>query len=502
MKKSIKYIALCFAALPLLNSCKKDFLDVNPTGETSLESNYYKNAAEIFKGVVAAYDPLGSETGGTYSSKLGLLNTASDDCGVGGGSATDQASWAVWDNFTISVGQGPQGDLWGRNYTGIYRANLILNKVDGVTDLSSAMKGRYIAEMKVLRAYYYFDLVRLFKNVPLITAPIPTADIFNLAQAKPEAIYAQIEKDLQEAIAEANLPATVPASTEGGRMTKGTAKALLGKVFLYEKKWAEAAGQLADVNGTPGGTSAYGYKLLSNFGDIFKPTNKFNSESIFEIVHTAQARQDWGGWGAFEGNVMVQMVGPRNYGGPTYVTGWGFCPITMDLVNVIKNDPRYPYTIANVDSIVAATAGGAYEKGYQNTGYFIEKYAPKLQYRSSLGGLGDLNYPYDYIEIRLADTYLMEAEALTQSNANAGRAKQLMDAVRARVGLPGVPVTLQSIYNERRLELATEGHRFFDLIRTNTAAAALTGFTAGKNEVLPIPLSEINNTKLVQNAGY
>jgi starch-binding outer membrane protein, SusD/RagB family len=502
MKTSIKYIALCFAALPLLNSCKKDFLEVKPTGETSLESNYYKNADEVFKGMVAAYDPLGSETGSTYSDKVGLLNTASDDCGVGGGSATDQASWTAWDNFTVTVGQGPQGDLWGRNYTGVYRANLLLSKLDGVPGLTNEMKGRYAAEMKVLRAYYYFDLVRLFRNVPLITGPIPTAEIFNLPQAKPEEVYAQIQKDLQEAIADANLPTTVPAATEGGRMTKGAAQALLGKVFLFEKKWAEAAIQLADVNGTPGGTSAYGYKLLPNFGDIFRPDNKFNSESIFEIVHTAQARQDWGAWGAFEGNVMVQMVGPRNYNGPTYVTGWGFCPINIDLVNAMKNDPRYPYTIANIDSIVSSTPGRAYEKGYQNTGYFIEKFAPKLQYRSSLGGLGDLNYPYDYIEIRLADTYLMEAEALTQSGGNAARAQQLLDAVRGRVGLASVPVTLDAIYNERRLELATEGHRFFDLVRTEKAATVLPGFTAGKNEVLPIPLSEISNTKLLQNAGY
>lgn len=504
MKKLTINIACCLAAIAFLISCKKSFLDVEPRGGTTLETNYYKTAAEVFTGLIAVYDPLGSETGSSYSDKVGLLNTASDDCGVGGGSATDQASWAVWDNFTVNVGQGPQGDLWGRNYTGIYRANLLLTKMDGAPDLSPALKGRYIAETKFLRAYYYFDQVRLFKNIPLITGPIPTADIYNLLQAKPEEIYTQIEKDLKEAIAEPNLPSIVPPATEGGRVTKGAAKALLGKVYLYEKKWAEAAQQLAEVNGTPGGTSAFGYKLLPNFADIFKPDNKFNTESVFEIVHTSSARQDWGSWGAFEGNVMVQMIGPRNFNGPVYVTGWGFNPITMELVNAIKNDPRYVYTLANIDSIVNSTPGRAYEKGYQNTGYFVEKYAPKLQYRSTLGGVADLNYPYDYIEIRLADTYLMEAEALVQSGGNAARAKQLFDAVRARVGLGSVAVTLPAIYNERRLELATEGHRFFDLVRTGMASAALssTGFKAGTNEVLPIPLGELNNTKLVQNTGY
>lgn len=502
MKRSIKYLPLV-TALVFIQACKKSFIEVKPNGDTYLEANYYQNAAQVFNGLVAVYDPLGSETGSTYSNKQGLLNAASDDCGAGGGSATDQVAWVVWDNFTVNAGQGPQGDLWGRNYTGIYRANLLLSKLDGVADLTAAMKGRYAAECKFLRAYYYFDLVRLFKNVPLFTAAIPTAEIYSITQASPDAVYAQIEKDLTEAIGEANLPSTVPVSTEGGRVTKGAAKALLGKVYLYEKKWAQAAQQLSDVNGTPGSTSTFGYKLLPNFADVFKPTNKFNSESIFEIVHTSQARQDWNAWGAFEGNVMVQMIGPRNYTGPIYVTGWGFCPLTNELVNAIKGDPRYPYTAANIDSITKAT-GGSYEKGYQNTGYFVEKYAPKQAYRSSLGGVADLNYPNDYIEIRLADTYLMEAEALTQSGANAARAQALLDAVRARVGLSSVPVSLPTLYNERRLELATEGHRFFDLVRTGQAATVLGpfGFKAGKNEVLPIPLGDLSGTKLVQNTGY
>lgn len=505
MKKNIKYLALWFAALPVLNSCKKSFLEVSPTGnETTLEIQYYKNAAEVFNGLVAVYDPLGSETGDSYSSKLGLLNVASDDVSAGGAApGPDQVNWTAWDKFTVNLAQGPQGDLWGRNYTGIYRANLLLTKMDGVPDLSEATKARYIAEVKFLRAYYYFDLVRLFKNVPLITAAIPTAEIYNITQAAPEAVYAQIEKDLTEAIAEPNLPINVPALLEGGRVTKGAAKALLGKVYLYEQKWSDAAAQLAEVNGTPGGTSTFGYHLLANYPDIFIPSNKFNTESIFEIVHTNKALQDWNNWGAFEGNVMVQMIGARNYNGPTYASGWGFCPLTMSLVNAIKNDPRYRFTCANIDSLTKATNSG-YEPGADNTGYFIEKYAPKIAYKTPLLGLTELNYALDYIEIRLADTYLMEAEAIVHGGGDVTRAQALVDAVRARVGLPSIPVTLDVIYNERRLELATEGHRFFDLVRTGKAATALsgTGFVAGKNELLPIPIRDINNTKLVQNPGY
>ncbi|MEO7049664.1 MAG: RagB/SusD family nutrient uptake outer membrane protein [Ferruginibacter sp.] len=512
MKKSIIYIGLCLVAIPAINSCKKSFLDVNPVGnESSLESQYYKTAAQVFSGLVSVYDPLGSQTGGTYSSKEGLLNVASDDCAAGGAApGPDIASWTAWDKFTVNLAQGPQGDLWGRNYTGIYRANLLLTKMDNAPDLTVAVKARYAAEIKVLRAYYYFDLVRLFKNVPLITEPLSGDALYAVEQAKPAAVYAQIEKDLTDAIAEPNLPNTVPVATEGGRITKGAAKALLGKVYLYEEKWADAASQFADVNGTPGGTSSYGYHLVANFPDIFKPTNKFNSESIFEIVHTNKAQQDWGAWGAFEGNIWVQMIGARSYNGPIYASGYGFCPLTTSLVSAIKNDPRYSSTCANIDSISLAspinpTSGKhtvTYEASADNSGYFVEKYAPKLAYKTPLLGLTELNYALDYIEIRLADTYLMEAEALLHSGGNATRAQALLDAVRARVGLGSATATLDNIYTERRLELATEGHRFFDLVRWGKAAANLTGFVAGKNELLPIPIGDLNGTKLKQNPGY
>ena len=496
----IKYLAIFALGLPLLGSCNKDYLDVDPRG-TVLESTYYKNPEEAFAGLIAAYDPLGWEAGNTYHN-IGAINAASDDAYAGGGNSGDQITWQVWNNYTLDPALGPQGEYWNRNFTGVSRANTLLEKVQaGIPGLDEATAARYIAEAKFLRAYYYFDLVRLFKNVPLFTAPLSTEEIYNVTQASPEEVYAQVEKDLTEAIP--NLPLTVPATTEGGRVTQGTGKALLGKVYLYEQKWADAANQLKDVNGEPGGTSQYGYELQDNFGAIFSPDNKFNSESILEIVHTSVANGGWGSWPGFEGNVGVQMFGPRGYAGPIYQAGWGFNPLTLDLVNTLKQDPRYKSTVANIDSI--AEAGSAsYEKGYQNTGYFIEKYAPKTEWLSTGGGDAPLNYPNDYIEIRLADTYLMEAEALIQSGGNLERAAALLNAVRARVGLAPVAATLDNIYTERRLELATEGHRWYDLVRTGRAATVLApmGFVAGKHEILPIPLVELNNTQLVQNPGY
>lgn len=500
----LKYTAIIAGAILAVTACNKSFLDVELIGDTSLETNYYKNPAEAFAGLVSVYDPLGTEAGGidnTYANRLGPLNSASDDCFAGGGSATDMDTWQAWNKYTLDAAKGPQGAFWSRNYTGVYRANLLLTKLDKVPGLAASDKARYIAESKFLRAYYYFYLVRLFRNIPLFTEPIPTADIFNLKQAPPEEVYKQIEKDLNEAIPD--LPATVPKNTEGGRVTRGAGKALLGKVILFQNntsRMIEAANLFEDVNKVG---NAYGYSLLPRFGDIFRPDNKFHSEAIFEIVHTSVGNGSWGSWPGFEGNVAVQMFGPRGYTGPVYLSGWGFNPVTTNLVNALKGDPRYPFTVANIDSM--KTAGGvSYEAGYQNTGYFIQKYAPLQAWKSSGTGNYELNFPNDEIEMRLADTYLMEAEALVIGGGDLNKAAFYLNAVRARVGLSPVAATLDNIYNERRLELATEGHRWFDLVRTGKAAATLAfkGFQASKHEILPIPLTELNNTKLVQNPGY
>jgi hypothetical protein len=498
-----------FASIVLLGvgvgviSCKKSFLETTPKGEF-LESNYYQTPDQAFSGLVAAYDPLVTETGGsdqTYTNPLGPLNSASDDCYAGGGGSSDTPDWQVWNNYTLNSAQGPQAGFWTINFLGVSRANTILANLASVPGLSTALAARYTGEAQFLRAHYYFDLVRLFKNVPLITAPLDPSSIYNQPQAAPSAVYAQIEADLNAAIP--NLPAVL-SSSESGRVSQGAAIALLGKVLLYEQKWAAAAAQFAKINGTtPGGTSAtYNYALQKNFQAIFSPNNKFNSEAIFEIPHTATQNYNWGQWDSFKGNVYVQMVGPRDFGDAFYAGGWGFNPVTQQLHDFMKGDPRYGYTLYNMDSL-STLEHKTYTPSYQNTGYFLLKYAPLTQFKSTNGTV-ELNYPNDYIEIRLADTYLMEAEALINANGDLVRAAALLNAVRARVGLAPVAATLTNVYNERRMELATEGHRWFDLVRWGQAPAALAfkGFVAGKNEILPIPLNELSNTKLVQNPGY
>ncbi|MBE7170365.1 MAG: RagB/SusD family nutrient uptake outer membrane protein [Williamsia sp.] len=505
----MKYKFLGAAAMAcmilLLNGCKKE-LNVNPQERITLD-NYYKTEADAFAALVAVYDRFAYQAGGLYD-KAAIMDVAGDDQLAGGGGPTDINDLQVTERYTLSATTGPQGYLWNRGYAGIYRANILLSKIDGIA-MDAAKKARFVAELKAMRGAFYFDLVTFFKNIPLIEGTVDPADLYNVEQTTPDKIYAYVEKDLNDAIAA--LPATVPVATEGGRLTKGGAQALLGKVLLYQKKWQAAADQFAVVNGTAPGVAAsvYGYKLVPNFADLWKTSNKFSSEAVIEFVHSSLSNGGWGDAGASEGNLLCIITGPRGYSqlntaAPDYFSGYSFLVFTQAFYNFIKNDPRSIPTVANLDSLKAAGLAN-YTPGYNNTGLFLNKFIARVS--NKVATTPELNFGQDEYEIRLADTYLMEAEALLNAGAAVGagsRAYQLLNAVRARVGLAPVAVTQTNIETERRLELAGEGQRWPDLVRWGKAATVLAskGFVAGKNELFPIPQNELNNTKLKQNPGY
>ncbi|WP_423818627.1 RagB/SusD family nutrient uptake outer membrane protein [Salinimicrobium sp. TIG7-5_MAKvit] len=505
--KNIKIINIAIGVLLILSSCSDDFLEVEPKGQ-SLESNYYRNEAEAYGALVAAYDPVGWISR-DYVAKEFALNVASDDFYTGGGSAQDVGVLQVWSNYTLDPATGPQEELWRRGYSGIFRSNMLMSKLDGV-DMKEDLKKRFEAETKFLRAYYYFDLIRLFGSIPLITEPLQASQIASVVQAPREAVFAQIEQDLIEATA--GLPETVNKDTEAGRATKGAAQALLGKVYLQQEKYQDAANILKEVNGQPGGVSQYGYRLMENFGELFLDENQFNSESIFEVSHSSASNADWGNMTSTEGNLLNVMSAPRGYqikvensGAPDFVSGWGFNIPTENLVEAFiengKYDPRYKYTFTNVDSL-ANLGIVSYEKSYQDTGYFLKKFAGLESDRTEGNWL--VNFPQNFYDIRLADTYLMEAEAIVLGAGDVSRAQSLLDAVRARVGNDPIPVNFENIMKERRLELAGEGHRWFDLVRTGMAAEALKfkGYVEGKHDKLPIPLLDLSNTNLEQDPAY
>ena len=241
-KNHINYVAALLLGASVLVSCKKSYLEVSPKG-SFVEENYYSTPEQAFAGLVAAYSPLIVETGGLdggLCDNRGALNSGSDDCYAGGGGSGDVGNWQLFNNYQMTAGSGPQMGFWGNNFLGVSRANTIIKVLQTTTiaGLADATKNRYIAEARFLRAHFYFDLVRTFKNVPLITSPLAPADIYNQPQADPTAVYASVEADLLAAIP--NLPATVSGS-ELGRISQGAAIALLGKVYLYDKNYTLAA---------------------------------------------------------------------------------------------------------------------------------------------------------------------------------------------------------------------------------------------------------------------
>ena len=346
MKEKVSsYLSIAAALMISLVSCEKGFVDIQPKGQF-LSGNYYADKNQAYSALVGVYDVVRKNSGG-FENMITMMNAGSDDQVAGGGGPTDGEGIHGFSHFTMTALIMP-GSFWNDYYQGIFRANTLLSKIEKV-DMDASLKTRFAAETKALRAYYYFNLEIMFKNIPLLLDPLTATDMYQVVQATPDAIYAQIEKDLTEAIPD--LPANVPVATEGGRFTKGSAQALLGKVYLYDKKASLAAAQLAEVNGTPGGTSQYGYRLLANFNDLWVVSNKFNSEAIFEVRHSSTGSSGWGNWGSGsdEGNTVNVMVGPRNYvkigsDAPDLASGWSFNVFTQDFYDNIQGDPRFGAT--------------------------------------------------------------------------------------------------------------------------------------------------------------
>ena len=376
--KIVNNLIIAVAMTVSLASCEKSFVDIQPKGQF-LSANYYADKDQAYAALVAVYDVMRKNSGG-FENMITMMNAGSDDQVAGGGGASDGAGIQGFSNYTLNAIIMP-ASFWNDYYQGIFRANILLQKVSGV-NMDDALKNRFTAEAKALRAFYYFNLEIMFKNIPLLLEPLTATNMYDVTQATPADVYAQIEKDLTEAIA--NLPATVPAATEAGRFTKGAAQALLGKVYLYDKKNALAAAQLAEVNGTPGATSQYGYRLLSNFADLWVTSNKFNSESILEVCHSSIGSSGWGNWGSGsdEGNSVNVMVGPRSYSRPAGSTapdlpsGWSFNVFTQDFYDAIKSDPRFAATVFDLNALKAAGQAD-YIAGYQNSGYFLNKFLPR-----------------------------------------------------------------------------------------------------------------------------
>jgi len=490
MKKyNIQLTFLSLLAAVLMVACGDDFVEVEPINENS--EDFFNSEEDYQDALVGAYDLLQA----TYLNVM-VGEIASDNTLAGGESATDTPGIQEIDNMTHTPVNQQLRDIWGWMFAGVNRANYILEFQDKI-DFSG--KDQIIAQARFLRAYYYFELVKWFGDVPLaVDQRLLFGDQFNVDRTPRAEVYAQIEQDL--IFAAETLPAT---QAEEGSITSGAARALLGKAYLYQDKFTEAANALDQVIAGP-------YDLVDDYSTIFELEGENNIESVFEVQYTDKEGAGFGCLQCSEGNVAVGFNGIRNYSGPLFDSGFSFNVPVQEAYDAFEpGDSRRDIAILNIEEFAAAN-GATYNEGHEHTGFYNRKYIA----RKGDANLGDANLtnPNNYRSIRFADVLLMAAEAHNRkANPNDALARQYLNRVRRRafgdtdhdIAASGATLT-DFIYDERRLELVGEGHRFFDLVRTGRAAQNIPGFTPNKNELFPIPTIEIQlaGNRWEQNQGY
>lgn len=498
--KRIKIFGIAFVFFTVA-SCNK-FVDYNAQQDYIVTTaDYFKTASDYQSLLVGCYTPLQW----LWNAPM-IGDIASDNAMCGGESATDDVGLQQIHNFQIVANNSVLTEIWTDCYEGINRVNyLYQNK--GLLDFTG--KDELYGEAYFLRSYYYFELVRFFGDVPLFTDhKLTVSDSKQMKRVAKANVYKQIEVDLTNAIA------TLPkVQTEKGRATLYSAQALLGKVYLYENKFDSAAAVLERV------INSSAFTLTPNLADVFLKTGENGAESLFEVQYTNLDNQhDYGtvNFQRSQGNMMVEYCGIRKIAGngiPYAGGGYSFDLPTKELQSQFgAGDTRKNAAILDVAAYAAAnpSLGITYSDApYQNTGLYNQKYQPRVGETSS-AGVAQLNYLNNFRVIRYADVLLMAAEANNRATVpNDTKAQKYLNMVRARAygdashatSATGTALT-QAIWNERRLELAMEGDRFFDLVRTGQAASKLTGFLVGRNELFPIPQQEVDISGLSQNPGY
>ena len=498
----IKTLIVCLA-VSSLGSCKK-FLD-QPVAGAFDELSFYKTDEDATQAVSATYEMMQAHYNNNWGSIYMVKMLLSDESNAGGSDAGDQPGYQTIDNYNFDATNDKIRDAWRMSYFTIYRANKVINRTEQVNDL----RKRLVAEAKVLRAYNYFELVSLWGDVPLVLDDIPPSSYTSTGRKPKEEVYAQIEKDLQEAMAILPLK-NVYSAADKFRVSKGTAQALLGKAYLYQSKWTEAAAQFEAV------ITSNQYALAGSIGAAFSRAQEFGPESIFEISYTHTRSYDWGNfpWGAApESNIHIQLMGPRGdyytkAPSDSLIGGWGFNLPKQKLWDayIAAGDvDRRKQIVMSVGELIAAGGNWSNPTAWDFEGFFQRKYGA---FASQTGGpISELNYGTNWRHIRYSDVLLMAAEAYHKAG-NDNKSRDYLNPIRQRAGLPVINVSgtalFDAIVRERQLELAFEGFRYTDLVRWNLAAQELgaLGYQQNKHSLLPIPDFDVRTAALPQNPNY
>lgn len=524
MKKSI-YISLLCSFSVLFTSCN-DWLGEETPGVSKLE-NFFTTGMAAVQTTNAAYVPLEWEYNTTYFSEWFIGDIVSDDALKGGQGKSDMADVYDMENFKTNTNNGLLLDFYRAQYQGIGRCNLGLREIGQMaldTTLNIRLKNRLIGELKFLRAMYYFRLVRVFGGVPKVDFVIDSSSAWKQPRASKDDIYNFIIEDLKDANSKLWLKSEYKEE-EMGRATKGAAEAMLMKTYLYMHQYGNAKEWGDSIIVRHSGE----YLLCDKYADNFTLAGENGPESVFEIQYMEDPTSDYGeGNGFTRGTFTVILTRSRssNLGG-----GWGFNKPTQDLYDEFETgDPRLNETILNPTDAQIVTPS---EEIYLGNRYINKKYglynADGSYYKLTHNSRGPINNKV----IRYADVLLMYAEACCETG-DLGAAKSALEEVRSRARknsndlsvLPEFPYGSYSdtpedlkaaIRHERRVELAMEGHRWFDLCRwgiagetmneykryeTDEAKAEMAEFIPGKHELFPIPADEIALNPMAQNPGY
>lgn len=439
MKNLYKVIFLT-GLLGVTSSCKKSFLDLSDPAKRTAEK-FYQNEDQIKEAVNGAYSSLQDHVNKQYVfAEMSSDNTTVQLDPSNRGATDRDEAFEFWNVTATNVNIA---DMYNQSYNALYNINTALSKIDGVAAIGADKKAQYKGELQFMRAYYYFNLVRYFGGVVLITAPLEnSSDAFKTTRASEAEVYDQIVKDLSEA--GKNLPAkSAYTAADKGRASKGAALGLLGKVYLTGKEYEKAKGALEQV-------MTLGYSLLPNYADIFDPQNKNHNESLFEVQY--QGGNNLGEWSSF-----IYSFAPRNSAGA--VTGFpssrpgGWNIPTRNMINEFEPDDKRKAV--------------ALKEGYTDAaGSFVAvPFVNKYNHPHTIVGRTDDNWPV----LRYADVLLMMAEVINEQSGP-DNACTYINQVRKRAGLKDLSGLNQgafrkAIRHERRVELAFENDRWFDLKR-------------------------------------
>lgn len=480
---------LLLGSVAAVQSCNDEFIDVKPSESMTINDfekfNNNEGASYFVNSIYAKFLDWDMST----FAWIGVTSIISDDADKGSTTGDNGSDKNLLDALNITSTTPSFKELFTSNYQGINRANQALKYIPQLDKADPALRKRLIGEAKFLRAFMYFTLVRSFGGVPLVDrVPIlgnAEDKKMQLARASKEEIYAFIEKDLKDAI-EALPGKASYGGIDVGRASVGAAHALLAKVYLYQKKWQLAAEQCDLVTG---------YSLTPNFIDIYKVSGENNAESIFEI----QGSGSDAGRGIKQ---YSQVQGVRGSGG----WGWGFATPTQSLYDAYTAEgdtERRDATIIHRD--MTLYDGRYIPKTVENKYYNYKAYSSAFYDKENT----DTNIRY----LRYAEVLLIKAEALNELGQTAA-AIPLLNKVRERAKINPTTAVSQAdvrtaIWKERRLELAFEHDRWFDLVRTGQAQAAMAAdggkvFQVGKHEVFPLPFEFIMEAGGLsqQNPGY